>query len=105
MSDFAQKTQDCIIKELRNQVKQLKQENSDLKNIKIATLKASLDEKNEIICDLREENEKLKKAIEIIKNYMCEELFSEDKRLYIDTFLDKENNQQEYDLLKEVLGE
>ena len=94
------------LEEIKNDNILLKVEIEDSKYIEIANLKHSIDEKNEIIGDLTQENEKLKKAIDILKDKVKITV----KTPYV--WLETHDNcvyfkvtQQEYDLLKEVLGE
>lgn len=100
------------ILELKNDNKLLETEIEDLKNLEIAKLKASIDEKNEIICVLEQENAdykwqkrtlndiltgtnydakgiinlliKYKEAIEILKDFFDFDIYAGEGKGYID---------------------
>ncbi len=89
---------------LKERLEVLEQENKILK----MSVKDTYDTGQEIIGELTQENEKLKKAIEIIKNKLELEFNLDEYWKGVHYHLWSENGceitQQEYELLKEVLG-
>ena len=93
---------DVVVEAIRKAQKYDKLEEE--KDIEYESLKETVDEGQEIISELKEENKKLKNAIEILKNYVFvkkEDILGEScirsRGLYIII------SPEEYELLKEVL--
>ena len=100
------------LKELYNYINKLQQENQILKQ----SVKDTYDTGQEIISELTQENEKLKKVIEILKKIVSIPLEDDFAKVKIDKETKEETHyyalsikylidEQEYELLKEVLGE
>ena len=97
---------ECIntIKQDLDNLEALEKENEELKNILDADIKALIEGDR-----LAKENEKLKNAIEILKKYYKFKLFppamDNIPEISISTDWEHYISQQEFELLKEVLGE
>lgn len=84
--------------------------NKDLERLKklekdYNLLDTTMESDDRIICELLKENEKLKKVIEILSNYICvrNPLDEEDTYYLSALFSNEEIDKQTHDLLKEVL--
>lgn len=94
--------------ELQQRLEALEKENKELKEI-IEIRKQMNINLIDFSTKLKQENEKLKKAIEILKDYIAVSTRRNEKFEYIPCIysfgLNKDISQQEYELLKEVLGD